>query len=309
MSRILRQSTASQIVTVGPFVDDTDYVTAETGLTIANTDIKLLKGGSTTQANKNSGGATHLANGVYYLTLDATDTNTVGPLEIQVKVAGALLVREVFYVAAGAWRDAMHATGSGIVADVWTWRGGSVPAVNQTGRPLVDVTHLSGTAEDVALGSEIAALNDPTAAAIADAVLDELLSGHTTAGSLGKAIADIEVDTSTTLDGKLNTIDGIVDAILVDTDVTIPGLIAALNDISVADILAGSITEPSNGDETFTGLTVLKVLGLIHEALWMKSTLNRTTGVFTQYKEDGTTALVTATDTDDGTTYTKAARS
>lgn len=36
-----------------------------------------------------------------------------------------------------------------------------------------------------------AALNDPTAAAIADAVLDELLSGHATAGSLGKKINDM----------------------------------------------------------------------------------------------------------------------
>ena len=39
-------------------------------------------------------------------------------------------------------------------------------------------------------------LNDPTAAAIADAVLDETLSGHTTAGTLGKAVADIEADTN-----------------------------------------------------------------------------------------------------------------
>jgi hypothetical protein len=43
----------------------------------------------------------------------------------------------------------------------------------------------------------IAALNDPTAATIADAVLDEALSGHVAAGSLGKAVADIETDTAT----------------------------------------------------------------------------------------------------------------
>ncbi|MEE8375504.1 MAG: hypothetical protein V3S26_04205, partial [Acidimicrobiia bacterium] len=35
-----------------------------------------------------------------------------------------------------------------------------------------------------------------TVAGIADGVLDELLSGHTTAGSLGKAVADIETDTA-----------------------------------------------------------------------------------------------------------------
>jgi hypothetical protein len=52
----LRQSTASQEILLGPFVDSTDGVTAETGLTITNTDIKLWKGGTTAEANKNSGG-------------------------------------------------------------------------------------------------------------------------------------------------------------------------------------------------------------------------------------------------------------
>ena len=45
----------------------------------------------------------------------------------------------------------------------------------------------------------IAALNDPTAAAVADAVLDETLSGHVGAGTLGKAVADIETDATAIL--------------------------------------------------------------------------------------------------------------
>jgi hypothetical protein len=89
----LRQSTASQEVPLGHFVDDTDGKTAETGLTIANTDIKVWKTGATTLADKNSGGATHIAGGVYYAVLDATDTNTIGPLAIFVAVSGALAVR------------------------------------------------------------------------------------------------------------------------------------------------------------------------------------------------------------------------
>lgn len=119
------------------------------------------------------------------------------------------------------------------------------------------------------LDSGFAALNDPTAASIADAVLDEALSGHVVAGSLGKAVADIEtdatdiladtadmqpklgtpagasisadiatvdsnvdailVDTGTTLDGKLDTIDGIVDAILVDTGTTLPATLTTID--------------------------------------------------------------------------------
>jgi len=89
----LRQSTASQEVPLGYFLDATDGNTEETGLTIANTDIKLWKAGATSLANKNSGGATHISNGLYYAVLDATDTDTRGPLVIFVHVAGALAVR------------------------------------------------------------------------------------------------------------------------------------------------------------------------------------------------------------------------
>lgn len=89
----LKQSTASQEVPLGYFVDSTDGNTEETALTIANTDIKLWKMGATTLANKNSGGATHISNGIYYAVLDATDTNTLGALVVFVHVAGALAVR------------------------------------------------------------------------------------------------------------------------------------------------------------------------------------------------------------------------
>ena len=47
-------------------------------------------------------------------------------------------------------------------------------------------------------------------------------------------------DEIATHDGKLDTVDGIVDAILVDTDTTIPALIAALNDITAAEVWANS---------------------------------------------------------------------
>lgn len=89
----LKQSTASQEVPLGYFLDSTDGNTEETALSIANTDIKLWKAGATSLANKNSGGATHISNGIYYAVLDATDTNTLGPLVIFVHVTGSLPVR------------------------------------------------------------------------------------------------------------------------------------------------------------------------------------------------------------------------
>ena len=110
----LKYNTASQEIPLGYFVDDTDGKTAETGLTIANTDIKLWKAGTTTLANKNSGGATHISGGIYYCTLDATDTNTYGPLIIFIDVAGALSVRvECLVMEADAYDALMAAAGTG----------------------------------------------------------------------------------------------------------------------------------------------------------------------------------------------------
>lgn len=105
----LRQSTASQEIKLGPFVNSTDGNTQEIALTIANTDIKLTKGGSTTETNKNSGGATHVANGRYTVTLDATDTNTLGILEVDCHPTGALPSHRSYMVLPADVYDALVA--------------------------------------------------------------------------------------------------------------------------------------------------------------------------------------------------------
>lgn len=89
----LKQSTASQEVPLGYFVSSTDGNTEQTGLTIANTDIKVWKAGATALVSKNSGGGTHMSNGIYYAVLDATDTNTLGSLVLFAHLTGALPVR------------------------------------------------------------------------------------------------------------------------------------------------------------------------------------------------------------------------
>ncbi len=111
MHSYLKQSTASQSRSIGPFLDDTDFKTAETGLTIANTDIKLMINGAAS-ANKNSGGGTHRANGVYGVTFDATDTATVGEIYVSVVVAGALPVFATFVVVEEAVYDMLFGASS-----------------------------------------------------------------------------------------------------------------------------------------------------------------------------------------------------
>ena len=317
----LRKSTTSQEIPLGPFVDSTDGDTEETALTISNTDIKLWKNGATSLANKNSGGATHMAGGVYYCTLDDTDTNTTGPLVIWVHESGSLYVRVECYVFDGAIFDALFTSGAdGFDAagrvNVGQWLGNAVTfgtggpdvninaisddttaaanlelfteisnitslivsaggAVDSMVQGFLDNTIAETTADNIAGNFEtffdngdstttntvddVGGGSVPTAAAIADAVWDEAQTDHTTGGSFGviaTEIASILVDTGTTLDGKLDTIDSNVDAILVDTNELqtddVPGLIAALNDPTAAAI-ADAVWDEAQTDHTTAG--------------------------------------------------------
>jgi len=143
----LRKSTASQEVLLGPFLDDTDGKTAETALTIANTDIKLWKRGGTTESNKNSGGATHIASGRYYATLDATDTDTVGELIINVAVAGALPVRLVCCVFEAAVFDSLFASGAaGYQVPIWSSASATVNLSGTTVKAVTDAVTLPSSA-------------------------------------------------------------------------------------------------------------------------------------------------------------------
>jgi len=100
----LREATAGQEIPLGHFLDSITGDDEETGLTIANTDIKIWKNGATTLVNKNSGDATHMSNSIYYAVLDAIDSDTPGPMVIFVHVAGALAVRvECSVLLANVW--------------------------------------------------------------------------------------------------------------------------------------------------------------------------------------------------------------
>jgi hypothetical protein len=97
MARWLKQSTAFTF-RVGPFVDATDGVTAETALTIAQADIQISKNGGAFAQTSASPTTTHDADGWYQCPLTSTDTNTLGPLTVQIVMAGALPVWEHFMV-------------------------------------------------------------------------------------------------------------------------------------------------------------------------------------------------------------------
>lgn len=180
----LRQSTASQARATPPFLDDTDFKTAETALTIANTDVKLIVNGGAS-ADKNSGGGTHRANGVYGLTFDATDTATVGEMLVSVKVAGALAVFMKFWVLEEAVYDALFAasapgylqpTTAGRTLDVsaggeagvdWANVGSPTTAVNLSGTTVNLVNTLTTyTGNTPQTGDAFARLGAPAGASV-----------------------------------------------------------------------------------------------------------------------------------------------
>jgi len=167
MPGFLKQSTASQSRSLGPFVDDTDFKTLETGLTIANTDVKLVKNGAAS-VNKNSGGGTHRVNGEYSLTFDATDTGTVGELRVSISVSGALVVVDEFTVIEEAVYDALFlAAAPGYLQPTVATRTLDITATGAAGIDLANVenqsTSLNLSATTINLANTVTTLTGHTA--------------------------------------------------------------------------------------------------------------------------------------------------
>lgn len=95
--RWIKQSTSVD-VPIGPFVDATDGITAETGLTLTQPDIRLKKNGGAWAQKNAAQTLSHEENGFYEVTLDSTDTNTLGLLRLAVFETGAMPVWEDFLV-------------------------------------------------------------------------------------------------------------------------------------------------------------------------------------------------------------------
>ena len=99
---LIQQSTAITIK-FGPFLDSTDGNTVEIALTIQKADVRLSKnGGNMAAAAADQGvadaGAPYDELGFYDVSLDGTDTNTLGRLQVMVHDAAALSVWQEFMV-------------------------------------------------------------------------------------------------------------------------------------------------------------------------------------------------------------------
>jgi hypothetical protein len=87
-------------IKAGPFVDDADGTTLQTGLTITQAEVRLSKNGGDIAQKNQSSSATHDELGIYDVSLNAIDTNTAGTLEVYIYDAGSLIWWDEYEVAA-----------------------------------------------------------------------------------------------------------------------------------------------------------------------------------------------------------------
>ena len=257
MTQLLKQSTAATIK-IGPFVDSTDGVTAETGLTISQADIRLSKNGGAFAQTNNATGATHDENGYYGVPLDTTDTNTLGRLRVAVNESGSLPVWQDFMVVNANVYDSLIGGSDNLQVDTVQIEGS-------------DATDQINAAADTALAdydpptkaeldSGLAALNDLDAAGVRSAVGLASANLDTQLSAIDTVVDGIQTDLDNGTDG-LGAIKADTAAILIDTNELqtddVPGLIAALNDptaAAVADAVwdeakAGHVAAGSFGEE------------------------------------------------------------
>lgn len=151
---ILKQSTAIDI-RMGPFVDATDGVTPETGITLGAADqAEVLKAnGAATAAMSGTFAAVTGADGWYDYTASTTDTNTVGEVVFVVQDSSVCLpVFTRAYVVEEALYDALY--------------GASATGFNSSGQVTV------GTIASGAVSADALASNAITAAKIATGAID-----------------------------------------------------------------------------------------------------------------------------------------
>jgi len=152
------------------------------------------------------------------------------------------------------------------------------------GRQIKDGIDGINTHVETNIPADIAALNDPTAAAIADAVWDEVQTGHVTAGTFGyyldaqvsgaanpPSAADIadavwdELQADHVTAGSFGVVATEVADILTDTSTTIPAQITALNDVTAAAVAdavwdeatAGHVTAGTFGEQVKTDIDAI----------------------------------------------------
>lgn len=155
----LKQSTTITIL-VGPF-STLDGSGAKTGLNVTTlaSNLKISKAHAAGAARSSATAMTEDSQGCYFLELNTTDTNTLGRLKIEfVDATNYPVMWMDFEVWTAAKYDGLFGDDTKYIAvDTEQWKGGTIPAVNTTGVPLVDLKYILGTILTEGAGGRIAA--------------------------------------------------------------------------------------------------------------------------------------------------------
>jgi len=227
--RYLKQSTSVD-VGIGPFLDETDGKTAETALTITQPDVRLKKNGGAWAQKAAAQTLSHEEAGWYEVTLDATDTDTIGILLVAVHESGALPVWMEFHVLAANVYDSLFGSGDVLDVSVTQFAGSAITAA--AGIPEVKVASI--------------AANAITAAAVADGAIDAatFAAGAITATVLANdCITDAKVASDVTIasvTGAVGSVTGAVGSVTGNVGGNVVGSVASVAG-SVGGNLAGSV--------------------------------------------------------------------
>jgi hypothetical protein len=185
----LKQSTAFTD-RIGPFLDKTDGVTEEVGLTTASTAIFLSKNGGNFVVKNDATSLVHDQDGWYVIVYDATDTATVGKLEVMIQEpATHLPVWKTYWVLEEAIYDALFATSAAAFDANQRVDVGAVLGTAQTAGDLAALVVTADAAIDVA----VADLANATDGLGALKTLIDALNDVSTA-DLATALSDIDLD-------------------------------------------------------------------------------------------------------------------
>lgn len=215
--RFLKQSTATTLL-IGPMLDSTDGVTAETALTIAQADVLLWKEGGTTLAQKNEATTcTHRSNGLYTCPIDATDTNTLGTLVVSVAESGAIPIRQDYTVVAANVYDSLYGAATDKLEVDVVQTGGDATAGSNFARGLRAQIH--GVSDNTAFTATTTVFESDT---ITEATADHFI-GCVIAFTSGALLGQRTVVTDYALNGGRGrfTVEALTEAVPNDSEFTI----------------------------------------------------------------------------------------
>ncbi len=332
----LRQSTATTII-LGPFVDNADGATTETGLTISQADIRVSKNGAAFAQKNDTNAATHMENAQYACALNTTDTNTLGWLRVSVYESGALIWWQDYQVVTQNWWDSKYSTDrlqvhvdemtAGIITNA-VIAADAIGASELAADAVTEIQNGLATAAALQIVDDFVDELESRLSATRAGYLDNLSGGPV---ALASALSTVAGYIDTEVAAILAAVDTEIAAIKAKTDnlpsdpadqsaveaaitaATSPlataASIAALNDLSAAEVNAEVVdalatdtyAEPSSVPAATS--SIKDKIGFLFAALRNTHLTTATTDTIRNDANSGN--IGTSTMTEDGTTFTR----